>query len=428
MTSLPELNDFLARLNARRERLTVLAERGRVRDAEELLEEVDELGEQLMQADEELRTQQAELDEASHVLQMLAARNEELFEASSCAFVVTDRDGHELRRNRRAVALIADAPARRTVRPLATRFALADRSAIRSMINQAGREAEESTAQFTGEAAVLRSDGTTVPVRVLVRVHREATLGTSTLLWELVPRPHVAVDGDRVAEASERLLESGAPADATPAELLDRLLELAVSVVPGAEHASVSLVHADGQVETRAASSALATECDQAQLDVGEGPGLQPIADLGGVLVIDELRSEQRWARFAKRAGDLGVQSVLALQLPTPHGTLGFFNLYAGEAAAFDAESVLIGKALASQMAVALALADREQELRQVIDSGEPIGRAIAVLMTRHYRSAGSAFDALVTVSCSRQIELGELARLVVDGGGPLSSVPALGG
>src|SRR5262249_38176766 len=161
MTSMPELNEFLARLNARRERLTVLAERGRVRDAEELVEEVDELGEQLMLADEELRTQQAELDEARRALEVVAARNDELFEASSTAYVLTDRAGVLLSANRRAAALIADTPARRAIRPFATRFAVADRPAIRSLINRAGASAAVSRAAFTAEGALLRPDGTT---------------------------------------------------------------------------------------------------------------------------------------------------------------------------------------------------------------------------------------------------------------------------
>ena len=107
MTSLTELNEFLARLKARRLRVSDLAEHGRVRDAEELIDEVTELGEQLLVADEELRTQQEALADARLSLEIVAVRNEELFEAASSAYVITDLDGRIVRTNRSAAALIA---------------------------------------------------------------------------------------------------------------------------------------------------------------------------------------------------------------------------------------------------------------------------------------------------------------------------------
>ena len=425
MSSLPELNEFLARLSKRRERLTVLAERGRVRDAEELIDEVDELGEQLMQADEELRTQQAELDEARRFLEIVAARNEELFEASSSAYVLTDRAGILLSANRRAAALIADTPARRVIRPFATRFAVADRPAIRSLIIRAGASAAASRAVFTGQGALLRPDGTTLPVDISVRADHNLGSGSSTLLWELTPRPRL-----EVMQATDALLpglqaEHAPRADATPAELLDHAVEMAVATVPGAEHAGILLLRAGQRIETPAATSDLATECARVQYEVGDGPGWQAIIGDRGVVVIDEMRTERRWRRFAERAAQLGVRSLLACQLPTPRGTLGSLNLYAAEPYAFGTDSVLICRAIATHASIALARADRERELQRAIDSGGLIGQAISILMARHHITAGSAFETLVADSLNDQTTVSELARRVVDAGANGDAGPA---
>jgi PAS domain-containing protein len=414
---MPELNEFLARLNARRERLTVLAERGRVLDAEELVEEVDELGEQLMQADEELRTQQAELDDARRFLEMVAARNEELFEASSTAYVLTDRAGVLLNANRRAAALIADTPARAVIRPFATRFAVADRPGIRSLINRAGGSVAESESVFAGEGALLRPDGTTLRVAISVRPDRDPSTGLSTLWWELIPRPRLEVMHDGNAAVRGLQAESEPGEDATPAELLEHVVEMAVSIVPGAEHASILLLRAGQPIATPAATSDLAAEWDRVQYEVGDGPGWHAVVGDRGVVVIPEMRNERRWRRFAERAARLGVRSLLACHLPTPRGTLGSLNLYSAQHDAFGSDSVLLGRVVATRAAIALALTDQERELQRAIDRGELIGKAVRVLMARHHLTAGSAFERLVDDSSSNRLTVSEQAQRVAGPG-----------
>jgi PAS domain-containing protein len=415
MTPMPDLNEFLARLNARRERLTFLAERGRVLDAEDLVDEVDELGEQLIKADEQLRTQQAELDDARRALEIVAARNDELFEASAAAYVLTDRAGVLLSANRRAAALIADTPARRAIRPFSTRFAVADRPGIRSLINHAGSGVAESGSVFAGEGALLRPDGITLQVDIAVRADRDPDTGSSTLLWELTPRPRLEVMHDAEAVVP-RLQAAGAPrADATPTELLDNVVEMAVSIVPGAEHASILLLRAGQPIETPAASSDLAAEWDRVQYEVGDGPGWHAVVGDRGVVVIREMRNERRWRRFAERAAGLGVRSLLACHLPTPRGTLGSLNLYSAEPDAFDSDSVLIGRVVATRAAIALALADQERELQRAIDRSELIGQAIQALMARDCVTASSAFETLVEDSASSEVTISEQAQRLVD-------------
>lgn len=415
MTSL-ELQDFLSRLSARRERVTLLVQRYRVRDASELFDEVAELGEQLMQADEELRTQQAELDEARHSIQLVAARNAELFDGSSTAYVITDAIGHLLQTNRSAAALLADPPTRKVVRPFATRFAVADRSQIRSMINRVSRDADGSAA-LTANVLLTRADGTTLPVKASVRVYAGVGDHERRLLWELDPQPQAdAVKG--ALSLSELLADRAAQlsAEATPAELLAQVVELAASTVPGAEHAGISLLRAGRPIETPAATSALAEHCDQIQQHLEEGPGVRTIDD-GGVLVVEDMRHEPRWPRFAEQAARLGVRSLMTIQLATPRGTVGALNLYSEQPNAFDDESVLVCGAFATPAAVALAQDDRELNLRQASESRETIGQAMSILMERHHLTAGAAFDVLVAASHRHHVKLREVAQHVVDAG-----------
>lgn len=426
MTTSVELQDFLSRLSARRERVSLLVQRYRVRDASELFEEVAELGEQLIQADEELRAQQAELDEVRRSIEGVATRNAALFDWSSRAYVVTDALGHLLETNRSAVALLADPPARSVVRPFATRFAVSDRSQIRSMISRLSRRLDEP-APLTANVRLARSDGTSVPVKVSVRVYVDASRYERRLLWELDPQPPAGA-GDSPSTLSELLADRAAQlaAEATPAELLAQVVELAVSTVPGAEQAGISLLRAGGRIETPAATNVLAEQCDQIQYDLNEGPCLQAIDDERGVLLIDEMRDEQRWPRFAEQATTLGVRSLLACQLSTPRGTLGALNLYAEQPNAFDDESVLVCGAFATRAVIALAHADRELTLRQALKSRKMIGQAIGILMGRYHLAAGSAFDVLVAASHHQHAKLREVAQHVVDTGeDPDTGAPA---
>jgi len=60
--------------------------------------------------------------------------------------------------------------------------------------------------------------------------------------------------------------------EATPTEQLARVVCLAVRLVPCTEHAGVSMQRGGQQVENLAATRPVATACDQARHELGEGP------------------------------------------------------------------------------------------------------------------------------------------------------------
>ena len=82
-----------------------------------------------------------------------------------------------------------------------------------------------------------------------------------------------------------------------------RLVEFAVRGMPGAEHASLTVVNGNQPPRTTASSDELPYQWDQLQYEHGEGPCLEAIATNGVELAAD-LRTDNRWPRFARAIVD----------------------------------------------------------------------------------------------------------------------------
>jgi hypothetical protein len=206
---------------------------------------------------------------------------------------------------------------------------------------------------------------------------------------------------------------SGEP---TPTEQLARVVCLAVRLVPGTEHAGVSLQRGGQKVENLAATSTIATACDQARHDLGEGP-LPQVGVIHGSIRIDDLGAERRWPRFAARAVELGVRSMLVCELPGTRGGTGMLSLYSSRRRGFNAASELVAPVFASRAALALAHAEQVLNLRRAIGTRQVIGEAVGILMERHRLTADQAFERLVTVSQHRHVKLRELATRLTETG-----------
>jgi hypothetical protein len=188
-------------------------------------------------------------------------------------------------------------------------------------------------------------------------------------------------------------------------EVLDEIAEAAVANVPGAEPAGISQVRGRREVITTAATAALVRRVDEAQYETGEGPCLSTIRERVTVRLPD-MRAEPRWPRFAARAAELGVGSMLAVQLYVRGEDLGALNLYSAGVDAFDDESEHVGLLLAGHAGVALAGAQRQEQLLAAVDTRDLIGQAKGILMERHRISADQAFGVLVRASqrCNRKL------------------------
>ncbi len=97
----------------------------------------------------------------------------------------------------------------------------------------------------------------------------------------------------------------------------------------------------------------VAEPIDDLQQEVDDGPCLQAIWEHETVRV-DDMAHEDRWPRFAPRAADAGIGSMLAFQFYTTESNLGALNLLSASPHAFDAASVSVGVSLATHAAIAV--------------------------------------------------------------------------
>lgn len=103
---------------------------------------------------------------------------------------------------------------------------------------------------------------------------------------------------------------------------------------------------------------------------------------------------------------------------------LGALSLYADQAAAFNESHERVTILLATFAALALAEAQRADQMYDALGNRDVIGQAKGILMERHGVTADAAFSVLSPVSQAENIKLAEVARRFVETG-DLPSVPS---
>ncbi len=250
----------------------------------------------------------------------------------------------------------------------------------------AGRPAPQVRVAGSNEVAVqLRSDGGRRP--------------------SSSPRAGATALADQLSELA-RSLESEDDVQDT----LNAIVRAAVETVPGAEQASISSVVGRREVVTRATTNDVSAGVDRSQYETQEGPCLDALYEQRTVRVPD-LPGERRWPRFVERARELGVGSMLAVQLYVAGDDLGALNLTSGKSDAFDDESEQVALLFAAHAAVALAGAQQQEQLRQALHSRDLIGQAKGILMERFSIDADQAFRLLVRASQTSNRKLTEIAE-----------------
>ena len=197
----------------------------------------------------------------------------------------------------------------------------------------------------------------------------------------------------RLAEAARGLQQQ-----TDPQQVLNRVVSLAVAMVPGADEATITMVRARRQVYSAAATGDLARWFDSLQNETGEGPCLDAMWQQQTTRVND-LATDPRWPVLGPRAGARGVGSMLCLQLYVHEDTLGALDLLAYQKSAFTDESEHIGLLLASHAAIAVADAQKLGHAVIALANRDIIGQAKGILMERFKITADQAFDVLAKVS-----------------------------
>lgn len=194
---------------------------------------------------------------------------------------------------------------------------------------------------------------------------------------------------------------------------LQRGVELVVELVDGCDHAGVTVASKAG-VWSAAATDDVVRDGDALQYALGEGPCLDTVRFDHTVLSHD-LVTDRRWPRWAPRiVADFGVHAMMSLLLYTEQDTLGALNLYADQTGAWDGDAIVIGHALADQLAVAVADAREIENRGRAMAGRTVIGQAQGILMERYGINAERAFDYLRRVSQDTNRKLVAVADEVV--------------
>ncbi|HEY0237931.1 MAG TPA: GAF and ANTAR domain-containing protein [Friedmanniella sp.] len=214
-------------------------------------------------------------------------------------------------------------------------------------------------------------------------------------------------------------------AESDTGAMLDEVVAAAVRLIPGVQDASISVVVARTSITSQHPTSPLPEQVDAIQTEVGEGPCLDAAYEHRTVRVPD-MRHEQRWPKFARRAHALGVGSMLSFQLFVVGDNLGALNLFSRETDAFDDESEQVGLLFASHAAIALADARKVDHFEFAVASRDLIGQAKGILMERYSIDEGRAFTVLTRVSQATHRKLRDIAQeLAATGRLPEARLPA---
>jgi GAF domain-containing protein len=226
-----------------------------------------------------------------------------------------------------------------------------------------------------------------------------------------------------MAEVDEGLVESlGALArllePATAA--YDSMAQMARLMVPGCDHASVSILATTGEVTTAGASDGVTIQLDELQYETDEGPCLSAIRT-GLSVQVDEFADDQRFPAFAAVAAAAGARSCLSLPLNLGGETIGGLNLYGDAPGAYNDVSIKVGEDVAGQASLVVASArayERSlklvEQLHLAMGSRAEIEQAKGILMARSHCDADRAFDILRRASQRQNVKLRDIAHTIV--------------
>lgn len=198
-------------------------------------------------------------------------------------------------------------------------------------------------------------------------------------------------------------------------EALSRVVRAAVAVIPGCDHAGISLIH-KREITTPSASDDIPLQVDAIQYEADQGPCLDAIRD-HEITQADDLATETRWPDFAERAAaETAVRSVLAYRLfVREKDTMGALNLYSKKVSAFDRDACTIGAVFAAHAAVAMSASREVESLNAALLSRATIEQAKGIIMATTRCSADAAFDLLRQQSQALNEKLRDIAAEIVE-------------
>jgi transcriptional regulator with GAF, ATPase, and Fis domain len=199
---------------------------------------------------------------------------------------------------------------------------------------------------------------------------------------------------------------------------VERTLRVIVDTAPDfvkeAGHAGITALRDNRTLDSPAYTDELVLRLDRVQSEVGEGPCMTA-AGRNEILRVDDLATDGRWPRFAARAAELGVGSMIACGLRADgYPRKAALNLHALRPGAFDRTTAHIASLYAEHASLALANAAAIESLRGAMGRRQLIGEATGILMERHRVGSRDAFTLLAGASQRLNVKLNMIAEHVV--------------
>ncbi|GAB3158446.1 hypothetical protein GCM10027258_69640 [Amycolatopsis stemonae] len=238
---------------------------------------------------------------------------------------------------------------------------------------------------------------------------------------------------DHVHDVSVALLElaESLRAEQPRDEALARMAARAVTLVPGADAASVTLF--DGGVPTTvAATDAAVLALDEAQYALGDGPCIEATRT-ETVVRTDLGQARRRWPAFARAAAGAGVETMLSCPLFVRaddaaeqeaahyHRLSGTLNVWSRRPGAFEpVHAALLAVFTTAMSGVILTVARwrlAELEARQLLtalESRDAIATAKGIVMARRGLTADEAFAWLTRLSQRSNRKVRDIAALLL--------------
>jgi GAF domain-containing protein len=230
----------------------------------------------------------------------------------------------------------------------------------------------------------------------------------------LAPEPGEADLGSCISGLQRLLVETEGVED-----FLRGMAALAARLLPGRLSCGMAL-EADGRPITAACSDELASQVDEMQYLLGEGPCQDALRKQRAVRV-DDTAAATAWPGFASQASAYGIRSCLSLPLASGGMAIGALNLYATVPRAFGETETRRAEEFAGHASDALAVATKlaaytalTDQLRASLASRAAIDQAMGVIMARERCNQAEAFGMLRAASQRRNVKLRELAREIV--------------
>ena len=203
--------------------------------------------------------------------------------------------------------------------------------------------------------------------------------------------------------------------DARLQPTLDVIVANAAAANPAAQDAGV-ILFTGGKLVPQATTGHAPQVLDLKQQETGDGPCIEA-ARTQTLVQVTDTSDDVRWPQFCATARACDVRSLLCTPLWINERNLGALTLYSTKAGAFSPGDTRLISLFATLAALALAEAQRTDQLRDAISSRDEIGQAKGILMERHRINGDAAFAVLSRASQTVNLKLTEVARHLIETG-----------